>query len=321
MKDFEERLRRQQAAFNRKLLRISIVLLAAVLILLGVLIFFSTRPPGGAPGDHIVIQDDDSGPVLTDVERDHPSQIVPRSVLYGVRDGNPLRITAGGKNTLIDRDILGVLLETVKGYSQEELNRRVDADIAWETFLEKRSRDRIRGRLCQFRGTLWRFVEVEDHDYRDIGIQKLYTGQVQDNRLHSYTFYCFEAPPEPIERTELAVLTGVFYKLVKYTNRAGQDRVDPLIVARTIERGVTVQAPRSVTHDIIESAPPWAVYVGLAAVIVAVFIAMSLLMRRKPASAHRVRGRTDKSGGTSAPTQSEGDGATPEREHSERDHA
>jgi len=228
--------------------------------------------------------------LLPTADPDDPSQLVMPELLYGERDGNPLRLTPeGGKVTLVDFDLLAGVIAAVKSISQQELEARVDETIVWEDFLDDRRRGEIRGRVCQFSGRLYRMVENEAADLSQIGLEHLYEGQIRDALGRMYSFYCFEKPGGETVSSDVAILTGVFYKLIKYTDRAGEDLVTPLIVARTITFRPGYRPPRSLADRVIEQAPPWALWAGFAAVVAVIIAVTSFLMGRKPPPLRRRR--------------------------------
>ena len=231
--------------------------------------------------------------VVPTADPNDPSQLVLPGLLLAESHANPLRITAEGKTTLVDYDTLATVLGALKAVTQDELEARVDRRIVWEDFLEAQRRDQIRGRICQFRGALYRFAETDlgEVNFKDIGIEHLYEGQVQDVLGRWHSFYCFQKPVPEITRAELAVLTGVFYKLIKYPTVRGEELVTPLIVARTVTRGPRYEVPQTITARIAQAAPPWARYAMVAGVAAAVFGVMTLLFRKKrPALPRRPAG-------------------------------
>jgi len=223
--------------------------------------------------------------IVPTADPNDPSQLVLPGLLFAERHANPLRFTPEGKVTLIDRATLAMVLEAVKAVTQDQLEARVDRGVVWEDFLDAQRRDQIRGRICQFRGALRRFAETDFKlaDFTDVGSEHLYEGQIQDMLGRWYSFYCFEKPVPDITRAELAIVTGVFYKLIKYPTVGGEEMVTPLIIARTVTRGPRYEAPESLTARVARVAPPWARYAALAGMAAVAFALMTLLLRRKRA--------------------------------------
>jgi hypothetical protein len=299
MKRLQRQLLQKQATFARTVRRVTLVCTAALALVLVGLIYMQARLQRQstelAAKGKISPREDLGQPVVITAPREgDPSQLVPPEILYPELHGSPVRKTgAKAAVSLIDQDILFTVLQTLKKVPQEELAARVDKSIKWEDFSDKNRREQIRGRVCRFRGTLRRWEQNKAVDLSPIGLTALYEGQIQDVLGRTYSFYCFEAPAKLPERTEVAEIVGVFYKLIVYTSRGGEQLVTPLIVGRTIIAREGFSPPPPVTARIIESAPPWALWVG-AALAVAVIVGLAtLLLRRK--TSHR-RGRRERRG-------------------------
>ena len=286
MERLEKKLREDQARFNRKVRHLLLLVGAAALMVGGILIYLQwvKKPEDGQDQvkDTLSRGELEEPMVLQEGDPDDPSQLVPASLLYPERHANPLKVTPQGKTTLIDKDLLGAVIGRLKEVSQQELEGRVDRSITWETFLDETRREQVRGRVCQFRGTLRRFTETKGVKFPDRGVETLYEGQIQGAPGEWYSFYCFRKPEPEIDRSDVAVVTGVFYKLIKYSSREGKDIVSPLVVAPTLTSRPAIRPGPSVASRVVDEAPPWALYLGLAAIVLVVFVALSLLMRRKP---------------------------------------
>jgi len=284
-----ERLRKgllaDRAAFLGRVRRLAVLGLAALGCVVAVLLYVraariraAARPPAARKLSGGDVRAD--ALLLPPAAGGDASQLVPSALLYAERDANPLRITPeGGKTTLVDYDILAAVLKAVKAVPQRELEARVDRSIVWEDFDDPVRRMALRGRLCQFRGTLYRLVENPTAKFPALGIERLYEGQIRDALGRWYCFYCFERPSPPLTRADEAVLTGVFYKLIKYTARSGEQIVAPLIIARTVRAGRRY-APPSFAGRIVDRAPDWALAAGLGALAAIICLVMTLLFRR-----------------------------------------
>ena len=276
----------------RRVRRLGILLAVAALCVAVVLLVAGRRrrTVAGPRGGRIPADADLSQPtVLPNADPDDPSQLVQPWLLFAEPHGNPLRRINGGLQTLIDHDTLALVLQAVKDVPQAELADRADPNIAWEDFVDKNRRERIRGRVCRFSGTLWRLEVNNTVAFPEIGIERLYEGQILDAPGGWYSFYCFEDPGK-IGRADVATVTGVFYKLIKYPTRGGEEMVTPLIIARTITSRPGPRPPKSVTQRMTESAPPWALYAGLGVAAIVAFIVTGLVMRRRPSAVYRRRG-------------------------------
>ncbi|MFP4176819.1 MAG: hypothetical protein ACOCR1_04985 [Planctomycetota bacterium] len=291
MSKLEKKLKEDRSRFNRRLVRIGILMLAA-LILGAVVLVYMVRTSGlgeeyegpdrRAREDHL-----DQPTAVPTADPDDPSQVVLPGFLTPERHANPTRSTPAGKMTLVDKDILATVLESVMEIPQEELEARVDGDIEWEDFNDKIRREEIRGRVAQFRGTLRRFTEAKGVEFPDIGVDTLYEGQIQDVYGRWYSFYCFEKPEEEIERTDLAILTGVFYKLIRYNTRGGEQMISPLIVARTVTSRQDYRSPQSGTQDGAGGLPGWVPYAVLTVIAIGLCIMFHFWFRKKPTRYNR----------------------------------
>jgi len=284
MERLRKKLIRDRARFNRKVRRVLLVALVSLLCVAALLIYLraSVAPQAERTTLRAPQASGRAAPVLVlpePVQAD-PSQLIPRAELYFARDVNPVR-TIGEKArkiSVIDRGLLFKVLKVLEGIPQEELVRRADRAIRWEDFNDPQRREQIRGRACIFEGTLRRIAPVRDIDLAEIGLENLYEGQIQDVYGRWYSFYCFEKPRREIKRTDVAVLAGVFYKLIKYPTRRGEEMITPLIVSRTIAARAGPVVPRPFTARIIESAPPWLLW--LIAVTVLLALGFLILVRR-----------------------------------------
>jgi len=276
MRGFTDRLKRQQAAFNRKVRRFVIIGVFALLCVITAVLYVRLKPAGRPP--RITLQESRTAPpsvlALPEPRPDDPSQIIAPEKLFFVRDVNPVRALDGTerKVSVIDQDILLNILSALKDIPQDELRQRVDRSIRWEDFNDEDRRRAIKGRACMFKGTLRRLEKRDDIDVSGIGIQCLYEGQIQDVLGRWYGFFCFEKPRKEIKRTDVAILAGVFYKLIKYPTRRGEDMIVPLIVARTVDSRPGPAVPPSVPGRIIERTPPWALWLFAGVVFVGIGI-------------------------------------------------
>lgn len=291
MSNLENKLQKDRERFNRKVRRFGIAIGAALVLICGVLAYLYLLPAdsgSGEPDRGISSDQDLSQPtVVPTADPEDPSQLILPGLLMSERHANPVRVTPGGKTTLVDYDILATALEAVKKVPQDELRARVDHSVEWEDFNDKQRREEVRGRVCQFRGTLRRFTVSKGVDMSPSGIDTLYEGQLQDVYGRWYSFYCFEKPDREIKRTDVAVLTGVFYKLIRYTTRGGDEMITPLIVARTITPRRDYRPPQSVAERVVEGTPPWLLYGGLATAAAIVCLLLHKLMKRRPSRYER----------------------------------
>lgn len=290
MSELQEKLKRDRARFNRKVRRFAIAVCAAVVMIGGVLAYLYLWPAGGGQqrdASRITPEQDLSQPtVVPTADPEDPSQLVMPGYLMSEGHVTPEAETPVGKRTMVDFAMLATMLEAVKEVPQEELEARVDHSIEWEHFNAPQLREKARGRICQFKGTLRRFTETKGVDMAEAGIENLYEGQVQDVYGRWFSFYCLQEPPREIERTDVAVLTGVFYKLIRYTTRGGEELISPLFVARTI-------TPRRGYHGPVapgRGVPDWLIYAGLAVGSIAVCVALHYIMKRRPTRYERRRG-------------------------------
>jgi hypothetical protein len=290
MSELQDKLKRDRARFNRKVRRFAIAVSAAVVMIGGVLVYLFLWPTGaGQQRDtsRITPEQDLSQPtVVPTADPDDPSQLVMPEYLMSEGHVTPLEDTSVGKRTMVDFAMLATMLEAVKEVPQEELEARVDPAIEWKHFNDPQLREKARGRICQFRGTLRRFTETKGVDMSEAGIDNLYEGQIQDVYGRWFSFYCFQEPPREIKRTDVAVLTGVFYKLISYSTRGGEDLISPLIVARTVTPRRGYQGPVAPGRGV----PEWLIYAGLAVGSIAACVALHYIMKRRPTRYERHRG-------------------------------
>ncbi len=213
------------------------------------------------------------------------AQVVPREELLGAPGVGSVRRTGRTRRlvSVVDADELFCILRRIKDIPQEELVRRADLTVAYEDFADPARRAQIVGRACLFRGTLRRLVARKDVDLSPLGLDHLYEGQIQDATGQWYSFYCFQPPARAIGRRDVAELAGVFYKLIKYPTRGGEDMVTPLIVGRTLERRPGPSMPRSLASRFLSGVPDRALWVGLGGLF-ALAGALALLKagRRRP---------------------------------------
>ena len=165
--------------------------------------------------------------------------------------------------SVVDRDELLSILTELKDIPQQNLLARADRTVEYDDFADPASRRELVGRLCLFRGTLRRFVTRRDVDLRPVGVESLYEGQIQDADGRWYSFYCFEPPRPAIQREDIAVLAGMYYRLIKYPTRGGEEMVTPLLVGRTLGRRPGAAMPRSVVSRILQDVPDWAIWTVL----------------------------------------------------------
>jgi hypothetical protein len=284
-----------QSAFVHRMRIITFTIGFVLLLMVGTLYYLRLRAPAPAQQPSV---DEESGQspdvmVLTHAPSSEqpadPSQLVPPEILQTERHGQPTVTDSHGKRTVVDRDVLAKVLEIVKNTSEQELSERVDKSITWESFGKER-RDRIKGRVCRFQGTLRELKENPAVKFPELGIEHFYEGRMDDSMGRWYSFYCFEKPEPMPTRTDLAEVTGVFYKLIQYTSIKGETMVTPLIVARTVKARKLSRG--TVTQRAVEKAPPWALYAGLIGGAAAVFVVLTILTRRKresPRLVHRSR--------------------------------
>lgn len=290
MGGLQQRLRRQQKAFARKVRRFVVVGLAAGLCLVLAFFYMGRAPWGGSsriqPDQEGNQQDAYGQPLALLPEGEpHPSQLIPASILYAEPHINPVRRVgpSGQTVSIVDKGMLFLVLQTVSELSQEELEARVDEAIVWEDFSDQHRREQIRGRICRFRGTLFRWEKREDSGVHEIGLEALYEGQILDGLGRWYSFYCFEEPPRLPGRPDVAELVGVFYKLIQYPTPQGEQMVTPLIVGRTITVKGTFSPPPRLAERILQSTPPWAFWSAVAVLAAVVFGGLSFLLRaRRP---------------------------------------
>jgi len=227
--------------------------------------------------------------VVEEAGRDDPAQLVPPAVLYAEGRTSIFVVTESGAGaTAVDQDTLALLLQAVKAVPQEEIEARADRSVRWSDFAHPERRAQLRGRICRFSGTLRRLAENDQVEPSALGVPRLFEGQIQDAEGHFYSFYCFERPAREISRSDLATVTGVFYKLIAFTTRKGTRKVTPLLVARTVTSRKLL-APKTLTERLVEGTPPWALYAGLGALVIAIFGVLTLLMRRRPVYPRRGR--------------------------------
>ena len=293
MKRLQQNLLRDQARLARILRRALLIALLLAACLVGALTWGRrlVAGSGGVPAD-LADQSEPPGPVAALAGEDHPSQLMSADWLAGTMEGSPVRRAGEGAEriSLVDPDILLMVLQTVSEQSQEALVRRADPQVVWQDFADVRRRRALRGRVCRFRGTLRRWNENDELDVALVGLKHLYEGQIQDAAGHWYSFYCFEESPRPIGEADEAELVGVFYGLIQYPTRGGKEMVTPLIVARTVTGRPAAAPAAPLLARVASQAPPWALWAAAAAVAALICGDLSLLLRRRPAPARRRRG-------------------------------
>lgn len=213
---------------------------------------------------------------------DDPSQLVLPDLIAADAVGPTVR-RGGVSLTPLDEDVLRDILEAIQLVPQEELRRRVDHSIEWKDFADPDRRNGIMGRVCRFRGTLRRLEETSGMvDFPEMNIDRLYEGQIQDATHNMYSFYIIEKPDRPLGRADVAEITGVFYKLITYTSRDGEDRTTPLIVARTLEAQKGGYGRRGLHESFAGFAPGWLFYPFLLGVPALSCLVIHLILKRKP---------------------------------------
>jgi len=273
MTKFQERLRKQQQRFNRKVRKFVLICsITLFLLALGTITIF--RYGDFWEGSDVETRIDASLDIsdftmVPTGDPDDPSQLVLPGLIAPDAVGETV-IREGVQFTPIDIDVLENIIQTVQSVPQDELKMRVDESIKWEDFNDANRRNQIMGRVCSFRGTLRRKEKNDNVDFPDLEIDHLYEGQIQDAMDRWYSFYIFEEPERPIERFDVTEITGVFYKLITYPSRGGGEMVTPLIIGRTLESEREHFAYRGRTQSFARTAPAWLFYpvlIGIPALI------------------------------------------------------
>lgn len=273
MSNFRKKLKRQQDSFNRKVRRVVIVIGVAALLIGGFLAYLYFAPfqkSRPKPPDITNKQALETPTVVPTADPDDPAQLVLPGLIMAERPANPVTVTSTGKKTKIDKALMALVLEAVKKVPQDEMEARVDPTIKWVDFTDAKKREQIRGRVSQFRGTLRRLEKSPGVKFPSLGIDTLYEGQIQGSRGHWFSFYCLEKPEKEIKRSDIAILTGVYYKLIRFSTRGGGEKITPLIIASTItaRRGYDTPAAAGGAQAAGGYLPSWAIYLLFAAVAI-----------------------------------------------------
>lgn len=292
MERFARKLKQSRTGFHRRVRRFA--LLAAVACFCVATVFFCRFCKQRDTSARRTLRETDPSPpgaqllVLPKSKKDDPAQLIDPAVLYFSRHVSPVRtVGAGGeKVSVLDKDVLLKVLRAVRETPQEELRRRTDPTITWDDFDDTKRREEIKGRVCMFRGTLRRFAETKGVDLSEAGFDTLYEGQLQDRMGRLYSFYCFERPKREIPRSDVATLVGVFFKLIKYPTRRGEQLITPLIVARTIEAEPGARPPTPLTRRLVEETPAWVLWAVLGGLLLAAGI-LGIIRSRKDPGARR----------------------------------
>jgi hypothetical protein len=310
MKKLQDRLLKQQAAFVRRVRRVFLVAAVAVVCLLAFVLHGLRRGAGASEWTGPELEESAPGvqAVAPEEGEEPPSQLVPSGWLQERAPDTVVRRTGERalKTSVIDPNVIIVLLQTVAEQSQEGLRTLADRELGWEDFVDPQSRNAVRGRVCSFRGTLCRWMENLQLDLSGTGLEKLYEGQILDGDGRFYSFYCFEGPPGQVDESDIAELTGIFYGLIKYPTRGGEELVTPLIVARGLTFQRRPSAPGPLTGRLLTQLPHWARWATVGAVALIVCLVGSLLMRRRPAELRLRRGRATRAPEADASSGEEG---------------
>ncbi len=286
MSNFRNKLKKQQDSFNRKVRRVIIVLgIAALLVAgFGAYIYFTPFQKSRDKNKTKISQSQalENPTVIPTADPNDPAQVVLPGLLMSERPANPVTITSAGKQTKIDKSLISLVLEAVKKIPQDELEARVDHSIKWIDFTKPKKREQIRGRVCQFRGTLRRLKKTPGVTFPDLGIDTIYEGQIQGAKGHWYSFYCLSKPQPEIERSDVAILTGVYYKLIRYSTRGGDEKIVPLFITNTITSERGYDTPSAGSSRVSGYIPTWSIYLLFAVIAVALCVFFHYRFKQQP---------------------------------------